>query len=201
MRMFSYKITRDFGFAPNPFHGVCTLATCKPHIRKGASAGDLIVGCGSSENHLAGHLIYVLRVSGKLPFQEYWESARFANKRPNFKSSRDRAYGDNIYHHSESGAWIQERSHHTFPDGSLNLDNLKQDTGSDNVLWGDDFVYWGRAAPPIPAPFRDFNGDDLYPERVRDFRCKFEPEFISAVSDWFSALPERGRRGRPGAWD
>ncbi|WP_444979868.1 Nmad2 family putative nucleotide modification protein, partial [Klebsiella variicola] len=24
-RMFSYKIVRDFGFAPNPFHDYCTL--------------------------------------------------------------------------------------------------------------------------------------------------------------------------------
>ncbi len=25
---------RDYGFAPNPFHGICTLATCKPVIRR-----------------------------------------------------------------------------------------------------------------------------------------------------------------------
>lgn len=29
IRLFSYKQTDDTGFAPNPFHGVCTLATCK----------------------------------------------------------------------------------------------------------------------------------------------------------------------------
>jgi hypothetical protein len=30
--LYVYAITRDFGFAPNPFHGSCTLATCKPEL-------------------------------------------------------------------------------------------------------------------------------------------------------------------------
>ena len=34
MTLFSYVIEHDLGFAPNPFHGVCTLACCKPQIRK-----------------------------------------------------------------------------------------------------------------------------------------------------------------------
>lgn len=28
MRCFSYIVARDYGFAPNPFHGFCTLANC-----------------------------------------------------------------------------------------------------------------------------------------------------------------------------
>lgn len=199
MGMFAYKITRDFGFAPNPFHGLCTLATCKPHVRKGAREGDLVVGCGSAKNRLAGRMIFIMRVTGKCTFQEYWDATRFVEKRPNFKSSRDRAYGDNIYHHDNAGQWLQERSHHTFEDGSLNTDNLCQDTAVDAVLWSDDFVYWGGGAPEVPVAFRDFNGDDLYPS-TRDFRRHFAKDFVAAVEDWFSALPERGRRGRPAAW-
>lgn len=38
--LYAYAITRDLGFAPNPFHGFCTLATCKPGIRKTAKVGD-----------------------------------------------------------------------------------------------------------------------------------------------------------------
>ena len=34
MRLFSYVVARDYGFAPNPFYEMCTLATCKPRIRK-----------------------------------------------------------------------------------------------------------------------------------------------------------------------
>ncbi|WP_198140678.1 Nmad2 family putative nucleotide modification protein [Polaromonas naphthalenivorans] len=29
-----YLMTHDSGFAPNPFHGTLTLATCKPGIRR-----------------------------------------------------------------------------------------------------------------------------------------------------------------------
>ena len=29
MRIYAYVVTHDNGFAPNPFHGFCTLATCK----------------------------------------------------------------------------------------------------------------------------------------------------------------------------
>jgi hypothetical protein len=32
--VYEYVMTSDSGFAPNPFHGTCTLACCKPKIRK-----------------------------------------------------------------------------------------------------------------------------------------------------------------------
>jgi len=44
MSVFSYVVKNDGGFAPNPFHGSCTLACCKPKIRNVASAGDIVVG-------------------------------------------------------------------------------------------------------------------------------------------------------------
>ncbi len=44
-RLFSYTIPID-GAAPNPFHGMCSLAICKPAIRRTASSGDWIVGLG-----------------------------------------------------------------------------------------------------------------------------------------------------------
>ena len=46
--LYAYAITRDFGFAPNPFHGNCTLATCKPRIRKSANVGDWVLGIGGA---------------------------------------------------------------------------------------------------------------------------------------------------------
>jgi hypothetical protein len=200
VRVFSYKITRDYGFAPNPFHGVCTLATCKPNIRKAASVGDIVVGCGSTANHLPGHAIFVLRVTEKYPFQEYWDNTRFAKKRPNFHASASHAYGDNIYHHGDDGAWIQERSHHSFPNGAVNPLNLDRDTArSDSVLLSEDFVYFGNNAPEIPQHLRSFEGVDLYPTKVRDCRSHFSPNFIAAIDHWFRGLP-RGNRGRPEAW-
>lgn len=37
MIAYEYVMTNDSGFAPNPFHGACTLACCKPKIRKGVA--------------------------------------------------------------------------------------------------------------------------------------------------------------------
>ena len=45
-KVYMYVVDRDFGFAPNPFHGFCTLATCKPRTRRVAKVGDWIVGMG-----------------------------------------------------------------------------------------------------------------------------------------------------------
>ena len=42
--VYSYVLTYDGGFAPNPFFDVCTLATCKPRIRFKAQVNDLILG-------------------------------------------------------------------------------------------------------------------------------------------------------------
>ena len=36
MTLYSYTVAADTGFAPNPFHGFCTLACCKPGIRRTA---------------------------------------------------------------------------------------------------------------------------------------------------------------------
>lgn len=134
-----------------------------------------------------------------MSFQEYWDDDRYAIKRPNFQSGRSHAYGDNIYHRDATGNWIQERSHHTFPDGSLNEANLERDTTtSEVVLLGGEFVYFGRNAQEIPNNLRSFSGDDLYPN-VRDFRSHFSPSFVTAIDEWFRGLP-RGVYGLPINW-
>ncbi len=200
MRVYSYKIARDYGFAPNPFHGVCTLATCKPKIRKAAKAGDLIFGCGSKANDRIGKVICAMRVSETLTFQQYWDDPRFAIKRPNFHASLAHAYGDNIYHRNARGRWIQEKSHHSLPNGKLNRANLDRDTTtSDMVLLSHEFVYFGRDSIPIPKRLRSFAIDDLYPN-TRDYRANFAPAFIAAINRWFDQLP-RGNLGRPIDWN
>jgi len=141
----------------------------------------------------------VLRISGKCSFQDYWDDPRFAMKKPFFRGSQSRAYGDNIYHHDEHGRWVQERSHHSFADGSMNEANLFRDIGSDSVLWSEDFAYFGRAASPIPDHLRAFDGDDLYPTG-RSHRVGFSTAFVAAIETWFQQLPARGYLARPAAW-
>ena len=69
MKLYSYVVARDFGFAPNPFYGFCTLGTCKPKIRRSAKVGDWIVGTGSKTRRRARHIVFVMRVTEVKPFK------------------------------------------------------------------------------------------------------------------------------------
>lgn len=164
--LFTYAVTRDVGFAPNPFHGICTLATCKPAIRKAAIVGDWIMGIGGSKlTPIKRHCIYLMRVSEKLTFQEYWNDSRFNSKKPLRNGSMVQVLGDNIYHKDAEGNWLQEDSHHSNSDGTLNQINLKQDTTHcEHVLISDFFIYFGREATQV-------NLNSIgYHTRIRDFK-------------------------------
>ena len=98
MILYSYVIDQDYGFAPNPFYGVCTFATCKPEIRERAAVGDYVAGTGCARRKRRGHLVYFMRVEEITTYDEYWKSPRFERKRPFLRGSKMRAFGDNIYH-------------------------------------------------------------------------------------------------------
>jgi Nucleotide modification associated domain 2 len=64
-RLFTYTIPMDDGAAPNPFHGMCSLAICKPSIRRVAREGDWVGGLGSRNapsGDLGGRLVYAMLV-------------------------------------------------------------------------------------------------------------------------------------------
>ncbi|MFJ1521798.1 hypothetical protein ACG59Z_18255 [Acinetobacter sp. ABJ_C1_1] len=154
MKIISYVVRRDYGFAPNPFFEYCTLATCKPDIRKSAVVGDWIIGTSSISTGSLNKLIFAMKVTEKLTFNEYWSDPRFIDKRPILDRSRKYQYGDNIYH-KENLEWIQLPSHHTEEDGSPNYKNIKKDTKVDNVLISNYFYYFGRNSILIPAEFSE----------------------------------------------
>lgn len=150
-KVYVYVVARDFGFAPNPFHGVCTLATCKPDIRRVAQLGDWVFGMGGSDLEAVGRCVFALRVGSAMSFDAYWAEPRFADKRPVRNGSRKMMVGDNIYHRDpNSSAWMQADSHHSWPDGTINRHNLLRDTGTDRVLVSDRFWYFGSKAPIVP---------------------------------------------------
>ena len=82
MRLYSYVVARDYAFAPNPFYGFCTLATCKPQIRRTAKVADWIIGTGSKRTRRDGHLLFAMRVTETLAFQQCWIDDRFRWPRP-----------------------------------------------------------------------------------------------------------------------
>lgn len=197
MKLYSYIMVRDFGFAPNPFHGFCTLATCMPQVRAKASVGDWIIGTGSKSTYdLAGHLIYAMQVSEILDFDAYWNDARFVAKRPALAGSLKVIYGDNIYHRAGKH-WIQANSHHSLENGQTNMANLDRDTGVNRLLVATKFVYWGAAAPAIPMQFRNFRrtGEDICcrGRGRRVFRSALAPAFAA----WLEKQNRWGVQGEP----
>lgn len=86
MKYYNYVIKRDFGFAPNPYYEYCTLATCKPMIRKSAQVGDWIAAFGASGSVVSKKLVVLMQVAEVQSFDEYWEDARFFKKTSLFKS-------------------------------------------------------------------------------------------------------------------
>lgn len=149
---YSYVLKRDYGFAPNPFYGFLTLATCKPKIRSKAQVGDFIIG--NAPANLDNKLVFMAKVSKVITFNEYWTNKEYACKKPIMNGSFKKLYGDNIYHQLENGEWMQENSHHSNQDGSINMNNLIKDTGTTNrVLIANDFFYFGRSMIKVPLKY------------------------------------------------
>lgn len=197
MRVYSYIVARDFGFAPNPFHGVCTLATCKPAIRRLAAIGDWVVGTGAKTRYeLAGHLVFAMKVDEAMEFETYWADPRFRAKRPVLNGSLKQLYGDNIYHRSR-GRWIQEDSHHSLARGRPNAANVANDTSADRVLLSRTFVYYGASAPALPRRFRSFGrgGEDVC--CLRQGHRVLSAPLAHAFETWLESDRAKGLRGLP----
>lgn len=158
-KVYMYVMSRDFGFAPNPFHGVCTLAACKPTIRRVAQVGDWVLGLGGRRLEAFDRCIYAMRVDETLTFDEYWEHPDHRCKRPVRTGTRKTLVGDNIYRRDRvGGGWLQADSHHSRPDGTPDPMNVATDTRADRVLLSRRFIYYGRAAVPIPPEILDAIG-------------------------------------------
>ncbi|HUA12810.1 MAG TPA: hypothetical protein VMA83_12510 [Solirubrobacteraceae bacterium] len=199
--MYSYVVARDFGFAPNPFFGWCTLATCKPEIRRTAKRGDWILGTGSADKRRSGQAIYAMCVQETMTFAQYWADPRFNRKHPNLRASHKIAFGDNIYRPDDDGGWHQLDSHHSLHDGSANPLNVGTDTRVDRVLASQEFIYWGRSGPTVPERLRSFGEahEDLCCHN-RGHRCRFDGALVAAAVAWIDSFPDRGLQGRPGDW-
>lgn len=199
VRLFSYVVARDFGFAPNPFHGVCTLATCKPAIRRIAKVRDWIVGTGTGRQKRASYLVYAMQVDETLTFEEYWSDPRFQQKKPNLRSSKKQAFGDNIYSKQPgSDLWVQSNSHHAFEDGSPNPRNIATDTSTDRVLVAHDYVYWGGSGPKIDPQFRSFGEENICAHRGH--KSNFSSAIIEAFISWVRTRGVSGYVGEPLDW-
>lgn len=189
VKVYSYIVTHDSGFSPNPFHGFCTLACCKPAIRRTAEVGDLIIGLAS----LGQQLIYAMKVSRVIDFAAYWDAPQYRAKRPSRGTHRtvDKC-GDNIYEPSAIGEFRQLPSLHSNSDGTEDAANKRHDLDGVNVLVSEMYSYFGHDGPAVPHALS-------FLKTGRGHRCRFTHEQVAQVSEWFATLP-RGVHGRPAAW-
>ena len=196
VRVNSYVIDHDWGFAPNPFHGICTLACCKPDIRKHAALGELVIGTSSTRGGRPSQLVYWMRISETLTFDEYWEDKRFRSKRPNVTGSFMMRYGDNIYHRDEDSETLtQENSFHSEPYGGFSKDNFDRDTSkTERVLIGEDFTYWGGNGPVIPDHLVAFV------KKGAGHKCYFKPDQVAQLEAWLAGFPKQGYLFEPELW-
>lgn len=202
MRLHSYVVRYDSGFAPNPFYGYCTLATCKPHIRGSADAGDWIVGCGSNDRSVrrGGYLVYAMRLTEAMSFEAYNADPRFERKKPCRNGSRKQSCGDNIYFRSGPGlSWAQRDSFHSSADGTPNADHIARDTAVNRVLVSDDFVYCGGYGPAFSPELRSFDGIDICKQGIGR-SCFDSPQLIAAFVVWVRSLKMWGYEAAPFEW-
>lgn len=151
-RLFSYTIPYDDGAAPNPFRGLCTLAICKPQIRRKAVVGDWVVGLGSKRapsGNLAGRMVCAMRVDQVLTMRDYDRLAptHWPTRIPDVRSPiLANRLGDCIYDFS-GGAPVQRPGVH-------GPQNMATDLSGENVLLSRYYFYFGGNALPLPPRLR-----------------------------------------------
>lgn len=183
MKLSAYIVRHDGGFSPNPFGRVCTLACCKPQIRRYAKQGDIVVGTGAARCGLSGQLIYAMRVEAVLAFEKYWE--RYPSKRPSPRTPVKKL-GDNIWHQDTSGNWC------CAPGAVHDERHRNRDLYGCNALISTEFYYFGRDAIKIPDRFRCL----IAP--TQGHKNTYDIHLITRFWDWVTAkAPKPGRIGLP----
>ena len=141
-------------YAPNPFHGYCTLACCKPAIRRTAKKGDWVVGITSASKGRPQRLVYAVRVDEVLSFAAYWKDRRFAAKKPEW-SPHDKpntaSVGDNCYEPVGRGLPRQIPCRHSRSDGAPNGGSRRRDLSGKRVLVSWSYSYFGEKGHRLPA--------------------------------------------------
>lgn len=195
-------IDHDFGLAPNPFGQYCTIAVCKPNIRKSKNLkiGDWIIGTGSksleksSGIKCVSKLIYAMKVTEVITLHEYWLDPRFEYKKPNMNGTLMTMFGDNFYFLDESDKWTQLDCAHRNIDGVYNDVHMRKDIGGKNALISDLFYYFGQNAPQVPESLNKVCHTTQGVKIVRP------DELATQFIEWLHSNFETGLQGLPISW-
>nr|WP_300146847.1 hypothetical protein [Propionicimonas sp.] len=205
--LFSYIVQTDSGFAPNPFFGLCTLACCKPALRR-AIGSRLLRESGSTDirqlrdadpGYIRGQNIWVLGLAGAslgdrsrrsvvyamqvtevLDFESYFDE--HPEKRPvrtGRATSEDPAWhGDAIYTGNDPATAVQLAPSAHSDGENEHLGNKEHDLGGQYVLLSDHYLYFGKDAPYVPLEGKLHHG--------RGHRSNHSPAALAELEDWLN---------------
>ncbi len=183
MKLFSYVVQHDYGLAPNPYSGFCTLCLCKRRQKRGdrpnvvelakraKDEGEVVwvLGTGGADPKRSagnGKIVYAMQVDEVLSRGEYYEDPRFRSKRPVRDGTYEGYVGDNAKPKDE----FEKRQQF--------------------VLVSSHFFYFGQKAAPIPRKF------GCVVKRGPGFRSQFEDGEIKRFVEWVEQH-EPGMQGEP----
>lgn len=191
--LFSYVVRWDAGSAPNPFWGVCTLAICKPQIRRSARAGDWVIGFASGGAPLSragNRIVYAMRVTESMPWPVYDAlcRSRLERKIPDMTSPDLRLQRGDCQYDCRTDPPTQRPGVH-------GPDARGKDLGGP-VLLSEHFRYYGANARLLPASLREIA------PHGRGFRSRRNAPFVDRFVAWFERLadPLNEPLGRPIGW-
>jgi len=190
MTLYSYIVTVDNGFAPNPFWGYCTLACCKPKIRRTAQIGDWIVGL--SPRAKGNKIIYAMEVKEILPYADYWQDSRFTKKIPSCKDIKH-SCGDNIYKPRRSRGFDQLPSMHSWK--GENRKKKAIDLKGEKVLISKKFYYFGSQPLKLPKKLYRLRVGRGHRSRSNDGVISIFLKFIAKQRKECSAYPTMWGKG------
>jgi hypothetical protein len=183
MRLCSYVVVDDEGFAPNPFGGYCTLAACTPN-HQGVNLREDDWLLGNSSARTGNKLLFAMRISQVLDFDEYYRDLRFAGKKADASTWQGRC-GDNIYF-CDNGRWTQALAfQHTNPKA------FKKDIRYHRVFISNHFFYFGENAPEIPKEYSSLV------RKTQGCRCSHDKDTVSEFIAWITKTYPAGLLGLP----
>jgi hypothetical protein len=185
--LYSYVVDHDYGDAPNPYFGMCTLVKCKyskdgrnnliESIYKAKSSDEYkeiwVVGTGGSDISKSsgnGTILYAMKVDEAITVEEYYDRTEFRFKRPNHNSREIEKFGDND----------------------------KQDCGK-FALISYDFYYFGNKKFKIPVDLKKQFPDVSLEKENRGFKFRtFTDEFIDYLVSYLRKETfVKGKLGSP----
>jgi hypothetical protein len=185
-RLFTYVITQDGGFAPNPFHGVLTLNCCKPDIRRAAQVGDWVAG-NTAANFPGGRglLVYAMRVTAKMTMSEYdaWTRQNLPEKIPDWRGPYERRAGDSAYKFETDPPSRRPSSFH-------DLGERRRDLSGRFTLLSEEFYYLGGDPVEIPEHLRGIIHDR------QGHRSNLNAPYVEDFANWIGTF-EGGLQGMP----